>query len=193
MAQVRITNSYVNAQELVSLSQMKDHLRVSGSDEDDLILAYMNAASDYISSVANRTFRYSGGDANVYLYLDRFEHYSSVRRATNLTLNQVRYKNNEGGYSIMDPSDYVANIETYPATFTIKNAPQDLVEGDNEALYRIWFKGGEPVSGLPHQFRAAMMLLVAHYYTNREAEYVGGITTEIKEGVKRLLTTVKLF
>jgi hypothetical protein len=36
-------------------------------------------------------------------------------------------------------------------------------------------------------------MLVAHYDAHREAEYVGGITTEIKEGVQRLLGSVRRY
>lgn len=193
MAQIRITNNYVDGTQLVSLNDMKDHLRVSGTEEDDLIKAYMDAACDYMSSVAGRTFKYSGGEANVYLYMSKDELYGTVRRADEITFYQARYKNDAGGYSTMDAEDYVVNTETYPATFKIKNVPDDITDDDTDATYRIWFKGGEDVSLLPKQFKIAMMLLVSHYYTNREAEYVGGITTELKEGVKRLLNTVKKF
>lgn len=192
MAQVRIVNPSVVGTQIVPLDLMKEHLRVSGTAEDALITSYIDSAAEYVASVANRSFRYSV-DLNVYVYLDRGEHYTKIRRATNLTMNQVRYKNNEGGFSIMDPADYVFNGECYPATFELKTPPSDLTADTDDAVYRVWLKGGEPASGLPKQFRLAVMLLVSHYYTNREAEYVGGITTELKEGVKRLLNTVRKF
>jgi len=193
MAQIRITNSNIDGTQIVSLNDMKDHLRVSGTDEDDLIKAYMDSAADYMASVSGRTFKYGSNEANVYLYLSRDEVYGTIRKADNLTLYQARYKNDEDGYGIMDAADYVANTETYPSTFKIKSVPSDITTNETEAVYRIWFKGGEAAESLPNQFRMAMMLLVSHYYTNREAEYVGGITTELKEGVKRLLGTVKMF
>lgn len=193
MAQIRITNNFTDGTQLVSLDEMKDHLRVSGADEDTLIKSYMDAACDYMASVSGRTFKYSGGEANVYLYLSRYENYGAVRGAKDLTVYQVRYRNDEDGYTIMDPEDYVIETDTYPATFKVKNVPNDITSDDTASVYRVWFKGGEDVTSLPSQFRIAMMLLVSHYYTNREAEYVGGITTELKEGVKRLLNTVKNF
>ena len=54
-------------------------------------------------------------------------------------------------------------------------------------------EGGDNVKDLPRQYRQAMLLLVGHYDSQREAEYVGGLTTEIKEGVQRLLATVKVY
>lgn len=192
MAQVRIVNPSVVGTQIVPLDLMKEHLRVSGTAEDALITSYIDSAAEYVASVANRSFRYSV-DLNVYVYLDRGEHYAKIRRATNLTINQVRYKNNEGGFSLMDEGDYVFNGECYPSTFEIKKVPSDITADTDDAVYRVWLKGGESASALPKQFRLAIMLLVSHYYTNREAEYVGGITTELKEGVKRLLNTVRKF
>jgi len=34
---------------------------------------------------------------------------------------------------------------------------------------------------------------VGHYDSQREAEYIGGLTSEVKEGVHRLMSTVKLY
>lgn len=193
MAQVRIVNpGAVLGTYIVPLNLMKEHLRVSGTAEDTLITAYIDSAAEYVSSVANRSFKYQY-DLNVYVYLDRGEHYAKIRRVSDLTMYQVRYKNDQGGYTLMDPADYIFDGECYPAVIEIKNEPSDITEDTNDAVYRVWLKGGESASALPKQFRLAMMLLVSHYYTNREAEYVGGITTELKEGVKRLLNTVRKF
>jgi rod shape determining protein RodA len=60
-------------------------------------------------------------------------------------------------------------------------------------VYRITLAGGDNVKDLPRQYRQAMLLLVGHYDSQREAEYIGGLTTEIKEGVQRLLATVKVY
>lgn len=192
MAQVRIVNPGIVGTQIVPLDLMKEHLRVSGTAEDTLITSYIDSASEYVASVSNRAFKYQY-DLNVYVYMDRGEHYAKIRRVTNLSVYEVRYRNNEGGYTTMDPSEYVFAGEAYPATIEIKSVPSDITADTDDAIYRVWLKGGEPAAQLPRQYRMAIMLLVSHYYTNREAEYVGGITTELKEGVKRLLNTVTRF
>ena len=70
--------------------------------------------------------------------------------------------------------------------------PIDIHDRDKQ-VYRITLSGGDNVKDLPRQYRQAMLLLVGHYDSQREAEYIGGLTTEIKEGVQRLLATVKVY
>jgi hypothetical protein len=84
--------------------------------------------------------------------------------------------------------------DTYPITidWTKAGKPSDLHPRKKD-VFKITFSGGDNVRELPRQFRQAMLLLVGHYDSQREAEYVGGLTTEIKEGVQRLLATVKVY
>lgn len=91
-------------------------------------------------------------------------------------------------------TDAVIFNDTYPIEidWTSVNAPADIHARDKQ-VYKIVLSGGDNVKDLPRQYRQAMLLLVGHYDSQREAEYVGGLTTEIKEGVQRLLATVKVY
>jgi hypothetical protein len=48
-------------------------------------------------------------------------------------------------------------------------------------------------SQAPLQVLEAILLLVGHYYNQREAEHIGGITSTVKEGVDRLLISAKKY
>jgi hypothetical protein len=93
-----------------------------------------------------------------------------------------------------DMTDAVIFNDTYPIEidWTGISAPADIHAREKQ-VYKIVLSGGDNVKDLPRQYRQAMLLLVGHYDSQREAEYVGGLTTEIKEGVQRLLATVKVY
>ena len=76
------------------------------------------------------------------------------------------------------------------SALTIEDFENKVVEG---WALRVTIEGGEPLTSVPRAYRQAALLLVGHYDTQREAEYTGGITSEIKEGVNRLLASVRSY
>lgn len=93
-----------------------------------------------------------------------------------------------------DYSKAYVMTDTYPIAidWSAAGKPGDLHPRKKD-VYQMTFTGGDNVRSLPRQYRQAMLLLVGHYDSQREAEYIGGLTTEIKEGVQRLLATVKVY
>lgn len=193
MAEVKIRNATVKGTDFVSLDLMKQHLRVENSEEDTLIKAYMDSAAQYIESVSGRVFTYSNSTPQARVFVDANEREAFVRRINNLSLVTASYKDKDGVKHVLPEDNYALMTDTYPAVIRIKKEPSDLMKEDPEGAYMFLLSGGEAASDAPAQFKMAMFLLVSHYYTNREAEYVGGISTELKEGVKRLMNTVKRF
>ena len=63
----------------------------------------------------------------------------------------------------------------------------------NRDFWKLHLTAGTPFESLPKQYKQAALLLVGHYYNMREAENIGGITTELKEGVRRLIQSVRQF
>lgn len=86
------------------------------------------------------------------------------------------------------------HTETYPVVIDWRDLeePEDI-HPRADRVYRIVLSGGDNVADLPRQYRQAMLMLVAHYDSQREAEFVGGLTTEVKEGVQRLMATVRAY
>ena len=84
--------------------------------------------------------------------------------------------------------------DQYPARFDFSELC-DLVEYDTDvdAPFRMEVNCGTALNALPHQYVQAGLLLVGHYYNMREAEAIGGITTEVKEGVHRLIASVRQY
>ena len=99
-----------------------------------------------------------------------------------------------GSAGVDDYTKAYVMTDTYPIAidWTEVGIPSDIHPRGKD-VFQITFNGGDNVKDLPRQFRQAMLLLVGHYDTHREAEFIGGLTTELKEGVKRLINSVKVY
>jgi hypothetical protein len=85
-----------------------------------------------------------------------------------------------------------ALYEQYPAQFDLSELC-NLVDCDDGTMFRIRMSCGTDWSGLPMQYTQAALLLIGHYYNMREAEAIGGVTAEVKEGVHRLIASVRQY
>lgn len=209
-----VTQNYY-AEDLVPLSIVRDHLRYEQGEADGLINSYLEAAMDYMLTVTNRvfcssspalhedpTYALQSGDAaklsTVTIYMDRYD-VNEIQALRNITgsyvIDDIDYLNTSGNYVAYTDAKAKVRNTGYPVQvdLTKSEAPQDLNEDQDYDLYKIVLTGGENVKDLPKQFTQAALMLVAHYDAHREAEYVGGITTEIKEGVQRLLASVRRY
>lgn len=80
----------------------------------------------------------------------------------------------------------------YPAQFDFSELCE-LVDCDTDTKFRVTMSCGTDWADLPMQYTQAALLLIGHYYNMREAEAIGGITTEVKEGVHRLVASVRQY
>lgn len=83
-------------------------------------------------------------------------------------------------------------FDQYPAQFDFSELCE-LVDSDTDTMFRVTMPCGTDYANLPMQYTQAALLLIGHYYNMREAEAVGGITTEVKEGVHRLVSSVRQY
>ncbi len=100
-------------------------------------------------------------------------------------------------YEVTDGMDFDNRIITtrYPIHIDIRKGVDllDDAADEQEDFWKLTFKAGTDFMSLPKQYKQAALLLVGHYYNMREAENIGGITTELKEGVRRLIQSVRQF
>lgn len=81
---------------------------------------------------------------------------------------------------------------TITIDWTGAGKPNDLNER-GYSVFKVQFEGGDNVKDLPAQYKQAMLLLVGHYDMHRETETLGAVTNEVKEGVHRLLNSVRQY
>ena len=172
---------------IVTLQDAKNHLRVDSTDEDSLIQTLVDAATAYLDgfygvlgrAMVTQTWiqKFDGWDS--YLYLPVFPVAS---------ITSVVYLNSSGGSTTVTASDYQLLTDecgpyvafdqafSYP-TLGIETGPQVTVT----------YVAGEAVTNVPRPLKQAMLLLIGHWFAQRETVNVGNITTELEFTVRTLI------
>lgn len=169
------------------------HVRALDESEDQLLQYYLEAAIDYLAQQTNRLL----GTTAVTVVLDRDEASELVNLQgindiqTLPTPPIVEYLKDDGTYEAV-PKRTWRLTPTYPASLDLTNVEVED-NGIDQDLYRVTFTAGTALGDLPKQYHQAALLLVGHYYNQREAEVIGQITSELKEGVRRLIMSARQF
>lgn len=145
----RLTVTEAPASDPVSLSEAKTHLRVTHNDEDALITALIKAATAQVE--------------------DALAWRSLVTRTYTLAVTL------EGAASLLLPMPPVQSVTSVAvdgevfAAWTLKGDAlvfDGKVSGDAEIVY---VAGYGNAAAVPYNFKAAILLLVGHWFENREA------------------------
>jgi uncharacterized phiE125 gp8 family phage protein len=169
---------------LLSLAEMKAHLRRDDADDDTYIHALGDAATDYLDAengvtgraLVSQTWRQSSR---------RLEPETRLHLAPVASITSVSYLD-EGVLTAIDPSDYyLANGALY-FTGNIPGA------ADVENAYQIVFVAGYGApSDVPVVFRHAALLLVATWYEVRESVSGGVSQAVVPHAFDMLLASIR--
>ena len=198
------------ANEPVSIDQAKLHLRIDFDTDDDLLIAYITAARQYVEKVMQRSiynrqmrltldfFPVPGWQTSVgaseQAYMAWYFRALAIRlpKPAVASITAVSYRGDDGEMHTLDPSTYVADLISEPAR--IMPAPgftwpyqTNYVPGSVVIDYVSGTYGdGAEVDTCPQTIKIAILLLIGHWYANREA--VSDATmTNIPLGVDSLL------
>mgnify|MGYP003111574789 CR=1 FL=1 len=172
------------------------NVRMTGADSDGASVSYFtvdkyNFHSEEWSQVATSalgqlttSYTFTAAPAGLY----RFNFFATVD--SEHTHSSHRYFAINNGTLFKNKMLF----EQYPARFDFSELC-NLVEYDEDMdnPFRMELMCGTSYNTLPKQYTQAALLLIGHYYNMREAENIGGITSEVKEGVRRLVASVRQF
>jgi uncharacterized phiE125 gp8 family phage protein len=181
------------AAEPVSLELAKQHLRVDDDAEDALIQMWIMAARQYVEKVTRRAIF----ERDVVMTLDQFplrwneslnpiqtnrpiphvwEHFEiKLPKPRCKAVKSITYQDVDGNPITLDPSTYRVDLNSQPAR--IVPAPglcwpyiAVYIPGTIQVTYTAGSYGdGVDVNTCPQTIVAAMLLLIGHWFANREA------------------------
>ncbi|MEW5921571.1 MAG: head-tail connector protein [Bacillota bacterium] len=175
------------AVEPVDLASAKTHLRVDGTDEDVLITALITAAREYCEGFQNRACITQTWD----LWLDSFpsEDYIRIPLPPLQSVASVKYYGTDNAEYTMAAADYFVDNKSEPGRLVLaygKSWPSTTLRPVNGIVVRFTAGHGD-ATNVPQAIKQAMLLLIGHWYANREAVLTGSISKEIEFAVKSLL------
>jgi len=175
------------ALEPVSLAEAKAHLRVDGTAEDPLIQSLIVTSRLHVEAalgIALITQSWS-------CFLDRWPKAGRVNLPIRpvAALTHVRVWNDEGASETLDPSGFLLDGHGMPPRLV---ALSDIVAATSQRVangIEIGFTAGfgAAASDVPASIRHALLLLVAHWYENREPVQIGVGVNAVPAMVSELL------
>jgi len=175
------------SEEPVTLTEAKLQCRVDISDDDAFITALITAAREWCEKYDWRAYvtqtieyRCDAWPADDYFVLPR---------PPLQEINSVKYIDEDGVEFTLDPATYQIDPYSEPGGFYLllnESWPNDPLRAHN-AITVNYTAGFGDAADVPVRIQQAILLLVGHWYENRENSTVGAVNRSIEFGVQALL------
>lgn len=168
------------AEEPITLNELKAHLRIDGTDEDQLLGIYLTAARQQCEHESRRAFV----TQTLKLQLEAWPHGDRIAlpRPPLQSVTSIVYTDVTGNSNTMSASDYIVDIDGEPGHIYLaygKTWPSTTLRPGPSIAITYIAGYGEP-EAVPATYKQAIQLLSGHYYENREAIVLGqGFTSTI--------------
>ncbi len=182
----------------VSTADAKAHLRVLTADEDTLIDGIVQAATGHLEGRRGITGRAFVTQAWEY----RVDRFPAGGMALELpfpplrSVTEVRYVAEDGSDMLLPATVYEAVPETYRGAIRLRYGESWPATRAETHAVRVAFQAGY---GTPVELKAeapeavqAILLLLGHWFRNREAVVTGTISTEVEMAVEALVGNLKV-
>lgn len=187
------TRSTAPDTEPLTTAEAKSHLRVSISTDDTLIDALVTAAREYVEercSIALYTQTWQRR-------LDAWPAGNTIRlpRPPLQSVSSVKYYDADGTEYTLASSNYIVDTTAWPGRIVLKStaAWPSVTLQDANGIVIEYVCGWDDTVDIPQNIKQALLLLVGHWYENREAVLTSGAAPlALKEGVDALLSSYRL-
>ncbi len=157
--------------EPVTLAEAKVYLRIDTSDDDATISALITAAREYCESFQNRAYITQTWE----LSFDSFPPMPiKLPRPPLISVESIKYIDNTGAETTLDPSDYVLDTYSEPGRIAFnygKCWPSVTLQPVNAVRIR-YTAGYGDASKVPQSVKQAMLIYIAHRYEHPETDDV---------------------
>lgn len=173
------------ATEPVTLADARLHLRINTGDTSEdtaIITPLITAAREYCENVTGRAL----AAQTIKAYPERFQSTLQLPREPIVSVSAVTYADEDGVTTTMPASNYI--VDAIGGSIAFKEIPSfcPRVVNPIEITYLAGY------AALPKAIRQVMLLLISHWYENREAVVVGALASvKVPLAVEALLGQYK--
>jgi uncharacterized phiE125 gp8 family phage protein len=155
----------------VSLDDAKQHLRVLNNEQDTYIAELVQKAGEYVESAAGRTLV----NRSWQLVLDGFGGGVELLRPPVVEVTAVSYLDTTGTEIALPETEWRLAQGFVPKLVPAVGKSFPTTAKEQDAVRVTYTAGfGVDAEAVPLQLRQAIVLLVHHWFVNREAVTVGG-------------------
>lgn len=177
------------SEEPITLAEAKLHLRVDGTAEDDLIGGLITAARQHVEQQTGLLLM----PQTIEVTLECWSREILLPRAPIDAVESITYTALDGTVATLASSAYVVR-KSLGRTRIRAAAGTCWPPLGRDPVITIACDAGFPdVAEVPRPPRQVMLLLIGHWYQNREAVKVGKTAAELPLGVEQLLDDCRMF
>lgn len=182
--------------EPISLNEVKAQLRIDGSADDTLLTSYIAAARAYVESTTGLALNTQTWEMTLHDWP-----YGSnpivLPKQPVQSITTITYADQANQTQTLASLVYEIDVTRTPAFITLTENSDWPDIYDKQAAITIRFVAGygATAASVPEPIRQAMLLLVGHWYANREQVTLGaGLTaTQLPLGMDALLQPFKVY
>lgn len=169
----------------LDLADVKLHLRIAHDAEDALLIRLAEAAVNWCEKYQGRKYL----QVACVDYLDAWPKVIRPRWSPVESVTSITYIDTGGAEQTWAAAEYRLDGNTEPARIVpAYGYDYPDVRGDINGICLTYIAGyGEQFADVPQEIRNAIYLLIAHWYSHREAAFEGVSLHEIPLGVRGLL------
>ena len=167
-----------NAEEPIDLETAKTQVRAiqDVDDEDDLIEQIIAAAREYCENITGRALK----PCRVLAYPKNTTERQRLPWIPVGTVEKLERRLETGEYQEMDAAEYAVDPEG--------GMLRIFAAGTETAGYRLTYRAGYTAEDVPPLMRQAMLMLIGHWYQNRESVQIGAVASiEIELSTRNML------
>lgn len=180
------------ALEPVSLAEAKAHCRIDTSDEDALLAGYILAARHHCETYLRRALMTQTWD---FLLDTDWPDCIELPKPPLQSVTSITYYDSAGALQTLATDQYRVSIKrnegaiepAYSVTWPTVRDQSDTI------VVRFVCGYGSNPGDVPEQIRQAMLLLIGHWYNNRETVNIGNIVNEMPFAADALLFPFRVF
>ena len=176
------------ASEPVTLTEVKRHCNVVATDEDTLLTALIAAARELVESMTSRALITQTWRVRLHTWFaDGFQ----LPRPPLIAVTSIKYFDESETEQTLAANAYLVDTDRQPGVLWWDDETvQPVLDDRPNGVSILYTAGYGAAAAVPNRAKQAILLLVGHWYKNREA--VGRAEGEVALTVERLVQSLRL-
>lgn len=186
------------AEEPVTLTQAKLHLRVDGSDDDALITTYIKAARSWAEGFLGRSIVTQTRRQHLDDWPESIDDPIELQFSNVQSVTSVKYYDVDGVLQTLAPTMYDADLVDSPAKISLVDGEIWPTTKTRPNAIQIEYVAGYGLPStalpkpIPDEIPVAILHLVATWYATRESVVTGTIVSAVPQTCENLLWPLRI-